>query len=290
MFDNRNLLFSVITSNYIVKISFVEIVENIPFFLQRIYENNDNKIMVYYGDYSIDSIYEMNEFLVNKELNFFKTNQIYFSGNKQVTKNRYIVLTDLFFLLFDPEPNNLNLGKLLFLGDIRQLSSSKGHGDHSNHLVVEYKNLSDNTVNISFELSFSEENFQKFIDVFSFKINKLKDSFKIFHDELCRNSLEKRIFDYERLSLLIDLKEQILKKKYSLNVVRELASLYQSMIEVLAERNDENFTIYLGKLKVLLENEEYQKLIEKEKEREAFKINKKNSNNFELSKSYFSSS
>lgn len=164
------MLFSVITSNYIIKISFVEIVENIPTFLQRIYENNENKIMVYYGDYSIDSIYEMNDFLANRELNFYKVNQTYFSGNKQVNKNRYVVLTDLFFLLFDPEPNNLNLGKLLFLGDIRQLSSSKGHDEHSNHLVVEYRNMVDNSVNISFELCFKEENFQKFIDVFLLKL------------------------------------------------------------------------------------------------------------------------
>ena len=283
------MLFSVITSNYIIKISFVEIVENIPTFLQRIYENNENKIMVYYGDYSIDSIYEMNDFMANRELNFYKVNQTYFSGNKQVNKNRYVVLTDLFFLLFDPEPNNLNLGKLLFLGDIRQLSSSKGHDEHSNHLVVEYRNMVDNSVNISFELCFKEENFQKFIDVFSFKINKLKESFKIFHDELCRNSQEKRILDYEKLSLLINLKEQIIKKKYSLNIVRELVSLYQSIIEVLAEKNDESFTIYLEKQKVLLQNDEYLKLIEKEKERETVKLNKKKSSNYELSKSYFSS-
>lgn len=272
------MLFSIISTNYVLRVSLVDIVSKIPSFLTRVEENINNKILVYYGDYSIDELYDMNEFLCNKEIEFYKLQQSFTSGKKQVFKERYVVLTDIYFLLFDPVPDNKNFGKLLFWGDIRQLSSSKGSNESSDRLIVEWKNQDKNV--ISFELQFSNISVNEFLEFSLRKINKLKSHYNIFHDELTKPNNEKKGYDYEKLVLLIQFKEELYKKQNSINTVKELMSLYQNIIEVLSEKNDDNYIFYLNKLKVMLENEEIQKQLFEPK------VEKKSS--FELSHSYYS--
>ena len=71
MFDCRNLLFSIINHHWVKGSNLVEVIEKIPDFINRVNENNKNKILVYYGDYKIDKIYQINEFLANNELSTF---------------------------------------------------------------------------------------------------------------------------------------------------------------------------------------------------------------------------
>ena len=256
----------------------MDIVKKIPSFLTRMDENIDNKILVYYGEYRIDQIYNINDFLSNREIDFFKLQQTFMSGKKRVMKDRYIVLTDIYFLLLDPVPDNKNLGKLLFWGDIRQLTSSRGSQEFTNHLILEWKNQEKSLV--SFELVFDSLTISDFLELSSRKINKLKDFYNIFHDELNRHQDEKKPQDYEKLVLLIKFKEDILNKQHSINTVKELMALYQSIIEVMSERNDDGYIEYLSKLKVLLQNQEYQKLLTE-------KDDVKSNSTFELSNSYY---
>lgn len=271
----------------------------IPDFLSRVDENSDNRILVYYGDYKIDNIYEMNDFLSNRDINFYKLQQVISSGKKNILRNRYIVLSDIYFLLFDPVPDNLSYGKLLFWGDIRQLSSSKGSQDYNNHLILEWKNQ-EQTV-ISFELVFDYPSVKDFLEISLRKINKLKDTFSIFHDELTKPNNEKKSYDYDKLILLIKFKEDILEKQNSPNTVRELISLYQSVIEVLSERNDDSYTIYLSKMKNMLEKQDKLKDEEQEVHGSSSTINERKTSNvssdgndikklnsFELSGAYYS--
>lgn len=165
----------------------------------------------------------------------------------------------------------------MFWGDIRQLSSSKGTSDFSDHLILEWKSQEKSIV--SFELVFNNITVNEFLEVAARKINKLKDSYNIFHDELTKpNNDSKKGYDYDKLVLLIQFKEDLYKKQNSINTVRELMSLYQNVIEILSERSDENYIIYLKKLKVLLENEEIQKQLTEQKDKTSF----------ELSHSYYS--
>jgi hypothetical protein len=103
--------------------------------------------MVYYGDYQLDKVFDMNEFLMNNELFFFKIQQKIRKDKKLFAKeryilpiiNRYILLTDIFFLLFDPVPENKSCGRLIFWGDIRQIISCKGSDISSDHLYLTWK-------------------------------------------------------------------------------------------------------------------------------------------------------
>jgi len=49
-------------------VSLNEIVERLPSFVNRILENTYNRILVYYGDYIIDHIYDINDFISNTDI------------------------------------------------------------------------------------------------------------------------------------------------------------------------------------------------------------------------------
>lgn len=245
-----------------------------PEFINRVQENEKNRILVYYGDYKIDELYQMNEFLSNSDINFYKLQQVFLMGSKQIIKDRYIVLTDVYFLLFDPIKDNKNIGKLLFWGDIRQLSTAKGSAEFSDHLIIEWK--SQDKAVISFELIFKDVTIKEFLETSTRKIIRIKDNFQIFHDELMKINMEENL-NYERLVLLIKFKEDLLKKNSSPNIVKELMNLYQKIIEILSDRNDDAYEVYLGKMKSMLQNEGIQKLLEEPNKKE-----------FELSKTYYS--
>lgn len=242
----------------------------------RVEENEKEKILVYYGDYKIDGLYQINDFLFNQDLNLFKLQQVYKSGNKLLLKPRYIVLTDIYFLLFDPIKDNKEMGKLLFWGDIRQLNNSKGSTEYTNHLIVEWKSQTRSIV--TFELVFENINIKDFMEIASRRIIRLKDNFKIFHDELMKSNDDKPK-DYEKIILLIKFKEDLLQQKHSPHTVKELINLYQNVIEILTERNDDNYKIFLDKMKIMLDKED--KLINDADTTASTK-------GFELSKSYYS--
>ena len=97
----------------------------------------------------------MNEFLMNCEMHFFKVQQKLRKNKKIFTKNRfkiflilrYVVLTDIYFLLFDPILESMNCGRLLFWGDIRQIIKCKGSEISSDYLYLEWKNEDEKVLN-----------------------------------------------------------------------------------------------------------------------------------------------
>ena len=111
-----------------------------------------------------------------------------------IRKERYIILTDIYFLLFDPAPNFKNMGKLIFYGDIRQINIIKTENYHENENAHSYDltwrkeekeiiNFQILFCNSFINTSVSVNPIQDFIDSISRKSNKLKDNFKVFQED-----------------------------------------------------------------------------------------------------------
>jgi hypothetical protein len=277
LFDNRNLIFSIINHNWVGKNSespyasnlvmnensdysyltspLEEIINNIPKFLNRLIENTSNKILVYYGDYKIDTIYDMNDFLTNQDLDFFRVEQVI---RKDKKKERYIVLTDVYFLFFDPAPSTRNYAKLLFWGDLRQIQiKTEDQG-----LFLEWK--SKDKI-IGFSVEFKAGIKEAFKEKCLRKAQKLQEQYKIFQDDIVKPNEDDivsklndmNLNDLEKLVLLVKYKEDLLEKSNSVNIVKELMSLYQKIIEIQSAKG-EDFKEYLDKLHKMLNDKETQ--------------------------------
>jgi len=147
-----------------------------------------------------------------------------------------------------------------FWGDVRQVVATKQQNLGPDQVLLEWKNEEDKVV-VNFDIEFvvpdpiyKGELSKDFLRKSTNKINKLKDNFKIFQDDINKpNSEDEQNLSIEKLEMLIKYKEELLEKKYTTNLVKELMNLYQKIIEILSARNDGSFTVYLGKLHKMLQ-------------------------------------
>ena len=102
----------------------------------------------------------------DENLKLYRTSQI-------VKKNefkRFIILNDVYFLLFDPLPDSNNYAKLVFMSDILLLNDAKK--DENGKIVhFEWKNNRNEDIKMTFK--FEEKFFNEFLSMKHFKINKL---------------------------------------------------------------------------------------------------------------------
>ena len=121
--------------------------------------------MIYYGEYLLDEIYDINDFLGSQTNEFFRVNLIS-KGNKF---QKYIILTDIYFLLFDPVQDVFNFAKLIFYTDIRSFEKIK-ELKNEKIIIYEYKNK-NKIIKLCCEL---EEKYEDFLIGKNKRIDKLK--------------------------------------------------------------------------------------------------------------------
>ena len=116
--NKHNYIFNRYNLNICEKI-IDELISGIGNFLLCLKENLDINVFIYYGEYEIGHIYQINDLLFNYSRNkFYRINVI----NGKNEEMKYIVITQLFFLLFTPEKDDMSFAKLenfFYLKDIQ---------------------------------------------------------------------------------------------------------------------------------------------------------------------------
>ena len=106
--NKHKYIFDINNLNEFEKI-FFELIDNLKQFLICLKENIQINAFIYYGEYEIGRIYKINELIVNKNtMKFYRIMQI--KGKEEEMK--YIIITQLFFLIFEPLEDDMSLAKL----------------------------------------------------------------------------------------------------------------------------------------------------------------------------------
>ena len=102
------------------QIVFLEIISNMQIFLYHLYNCELFKTFVYFGEYNMNHIYHINNFLQNNEIiDFFRINRI--DNEKFYEKILYIIITELHLIVFEPNDNNKSLCKILFYKKLSEI-------------------------------------------------------------------------------------------------------------------------------------------------------------------------
>ena len=102
------------------QIVFLEIISNMQIFLYHLYNCELFKTFVYFGEYNMNHIYHINNFLKNNEIiDFFRINRI--DNEKFYEKILYIIITELHLIVFEPNDNNKSLCKILFYKKLSEI-------------------------------------------------------------------------------------------------------------------------------------------------------------------------
>ena len=182
LYDNsdlyKNIILFRITDNIIKKEDPFLILEDIILglkpFLEEIKKNEEKNKFFYYGDYILDEIYDINDFFSSQKNEFFRANQIM----KENKIKKYIILNDVYFLLFDPVPDVFNYAKLIFFCDIMILNNiNENNNEKKIYLEIkDEKNNKNDNIKLCFEFDLK---FNEFLKGKNDRINKLKNKYKL---------------------------------------------------------------------------------------------------------------
>lgn len=281
LFDNRNLYYNIMNENKdlnddssnILEIS-EKIIQNIPIFLKQCYEDISIRVLVYYGIYNINEEYNMNDFIENNSLLFYRF--ILINNNDKTSKKKYFIISDIYILIFEPKENEESKGYLKNKFDIKhdlikfeQKELNKKYNKNSiyfqfKHQEIEIILLNDIT-NDSFikmletKKKFLSERFDTFIrypndinNIKYFNINGKLEKIKKINSENINNLIS--IIKYKE-KIYECRKRKISQNKESINlVIKELITCYEKIIEILSAKG-KDFTIYLTKLKTIMVEE-----------------------------------
>ena len=198
LYDNSNLYHSILLfkdSNINLKqkepsLIIEDIISGIPLFLENIKSNEEKKIFYYYGEYSLDEIYDINDFFSNENIKFFRVKQII----KKNEFKRYIIFNDVYFLLFDPVPDSNNYAKLVFISDILLADHSKKEAE-GKIIIFEWKKDKDEIIKMRFK--FEEKSYDNFI---LSNQRKVKELIKTYFHNINNNSNDKEEINNTNIS------------------------------------------------------------------------------------------
>lgn len=118
--DNRNLIDCFIKKDFVYNNNLDEVEKlmeeiiniGIKNFLFCIKENFELSTFIYYGDYELNEFYNINDFIINeKTIKFYRINHIYENND---IEEKYIIITQLYFLILTPKKNDKSFGYLDF--------------------------------------------------------------------------------------------------------------------------------------------------------------------------------
>ena len=131
LYDNRNFYYCLTNQHEFIynpeEIDALEKLLNeisktgIENFLFCIKENLQINTFIFYGEYKLQYVYNMNDFLENSKLiKFYRINQIFDKGKE--IEERYIIVTQLYILIFKPLEDDKTFAKLIFFKMLKNVS------------------------------------------------------------------------------------------------------------------------------------------------------------------------
>ena len=175
----------------------------------------------------------------------------YTSAHEKV--QRYIILTDIYFLLFHPLETEKSKGILIMKEDLRDIKDCSGRRLHKtkkkDSMIITFEN---GTV---LDILFVNKPLQNFVDCYEKRIKWMNNRYDVFQyedysEESGGYTYNSKDLDSEKkLIELIKYKEDIYnaKEEKSIFQIKDLIHLYERIIEILSAKDNENFVGYLDK-------------------------------------------
>ncbi len=266
--------------------------KNLSHLVNRAFLHSKVRIITNFGNFYLNSLYDLNDFVVDASNDVFKSlvEIKIFNKNKEKSEleKRYIIISDAMLLIFIPDQSLKNLGMLIFY-------SSLMHIEKLINLEMDpltEKNLSKNSqckekTYLRFKIAWKES------DIYIGNITSYDNTLLMEFDDLANfnskidekrrvliNSSELFAEDYMKFTNLDSLKsadewklvelalyhESRFMKAFELRSydncetqvllkeqAKEIVFLYQKIVEILSVKNDQNYSVYMTKMQNFLE-------------------------------------
>ena len=232
--DNRNFFDCFVRNDYIynndlndVEKIMVEIVhKGIQNFLFCLKDNLQFNTFIFYGDYELNNFYDMNDFLSNPNISrFYRINDVIDSELSE----KYLIFTQLYFLVFIPKEKDKSFGKLIFQEKLHDINFSlKKYHDKKlkKNLIKLILQLINTPMDNSYEIDFFFINrtFPINTDIYS-EENENNNNINITEEQK-----EEKFFEenFKNLKETIDKKQKEINLGKYTSVIRRYKPLFHS--------------------------------------------------------------
>ena len=246
------------------------IITKIPEFIKKIVFYEESKIFMYFGKYYLNEIYNINDFISNKNLFFYKVMEYKKDIKDYIQLNiKYIIVSDfhvLFFDLFEDKPKNIC--KLIFIGEIYKINSferleennnvinnNENKNNYSDKIYIDW--ILDDNKKTTTQFIFSvindnnnnnKENIPDFIDIVNKKQSFIGIKYKLIIKDYNEYNNQYELNELIKLAKILEKKEKILGSNDMLQ--NEMNKIYQKIIDISTKFNKIGVTLeYLEKIK-----------------------------------------
>ena len=277
LIDKRDLFDAITEKKYdniiiknIIDLLLDIIIIKIPEFVKKIFFYKENKIFIYFGKYYLNELYNINDFISNKNIYFYKVMTFKKDKNKEYIQlnMKYVIISDFYVLFFNlVNDNTKNICKLIFMGEINKINSferldfdDKINNDENNDINISQdkiyidwiSNEKNKKIVFIFSVLYDKNNKEKnpdFIDVVNKKQIFIGISYKLIIKDYNEFNYKK-----EELNELINLSNYLEKKeKYIGNLdiyIKEIKKIYQKIMQIAIKINKAEISLeYIEKIK-----------------------------------------
>ena len=285
IYDNKNFFDLFINKNeYIFDEIYQQIIPiiqevllKIPILINYLFFNIQIRTLIEYGKYDEGKNYELNDFMQNDYLKYFNVIQLI---NNNIKENRYLIITDTNLLILKPNEKIKNKGKLIhsynLYYDLKSFDKKNLHKKLNKEFII----LEFNNENV--EICFQNNENEIFIKLLKNKKQFLKERYDLIINNntnkfICNyldingkkykniNKIHKS--DFKEINDLVKYKGKLYdlflslaykkddedSKDFLNNLTKELIIYYEKIIE-LKSANNEDYSIYLNKMKKLIDD------------------------------------
>ena len=285
IYDNKNFFELLVNKNeYIFDEIYQQIIPiiqevllKIPILINYLFFNIQIRTLIEYGKYDEGKNYELNDFMQNDYLKYFNVIQLI---NNNIKENRYLIITDTNLLILKPNEKIKNKGKLIhsynLYYDLKSFDKKNLHKKLNKEFII----LEFNNENV--EICFQNNENEIFIKLLKNKKQFLKERYDLIINNntnkfICNyldingkkykniNKIHKS--DFKEINDLVKYKEKLYdlflslaykkddedSKDFLNNLTKELIIYYEKIIE-LKSANNEDYSIYLNKMKKLIDD------------------------------------
>ena len=219
------------------------ITKDIPDLVRQCLDNVKNKIYNVFGEYKINRLYVINDFVLNSNNHLFKAK----NKKKEII---YLVTTEISLLVLQQYKTE-DKGKLLMYNELRHFDKFESVCESQDKISVEivwlnHKNKTENEL-----YHFSKSNFELLKEDIIKKKKIILSQFTHFNE----NKPENKISD--TLNLISKKEAELNNSQENENkeqMMSDLIHLYQQGIELLNEKGDPRYMEYIQKFKNLVEH------------------------------------
>ena len=146
---------------------FDELIGGLNNFLLCLKENMKINTFIYYGEYEINRIYHINDFILNmSSTKYFRLIEV----NEKNEEMKYIIITQLFILLFEPVKDDMSLCKLVKFYYLKDINFSFGilYNKMKKYYIFKISNNALNDIIFNIEFLFyddSNDNIESIEDI-----------------------------------------------------------------------------------------------------------------------------